>query len=273
MKVGYTVTFHHSDHIRPNGRHVVNSNINSFYDNCKYNFESFVIDNESVPRDTFNSIFDLDSDRYKNLKYTYIEDQNIKGITGAWSLGIKQAIDAGCDIIILTTDDVIIDSTINNLIKHIELDIENNNNAIYGPVGRGVNVPLQTANEPTGKILEIEGKVCPYHLGGHMYAFTKEFYHKWAKSNGDLFVINHRHNGGDGKWGGSEGNAMCWAEEGAKCFIVGTCWIDHTQHTRYSWKTAKYIDNGEIDKVIQHYTDVGDTKRVTDLQKSKKHLK
>ena len=272
MKIGYTITFHHSEHIRPNGKKVVKENIDSFYDNFKYDFESFIIDNESVPRDTFHNIFDLKSEKYKNLNYTYIEDQSKKGITGAWSLGIKQAFDSDCDIVILTTDDVVVDDTINNLIEYIISDKDNNHNAIYGPVAGGILAPLQSANGPTGKIFEISGVGHNEHLGGHMYAFTKEFYHKWSQPNGDLFVINQHYNGGDGKWGGNEGNVICWAEQGAKCIVVGTCWINHVLDTRYSYKTARYIDHGDIDKVIAHYTSIGDHERVEALNQEKIRL-
>ena len=75
-----------------------------------------------------------------------------------------------------------------------------------------------------------------------MYAFTKEFYHKWKSENGDLFVIDNPYNGGDGKWGGNEGNVIHWAEQGARCVIVGTCWVQHLSDTRFSYRTARAKD-------------------------------
>lgn len=243
MKVGYTFAFHYSEKIRPNGKMVVGQSIDGFYNNCKYDFESFIIDNQSMPRTSFQEV--IDTDKYPNMHYTYIEDQFIKGITGAWSEGINQAIKAGCDIIILTTDDVVVNDTINNMISHIQNDPDSDN-SIYGPVAQGVRVPLQNYPGPIEDIIQIPGTQPPHHLGGHMYVFTKEFYHKYKSDNGDLFVADNPHNGGDGKWGGNEGNVIHWAEQGAKCIIVGPCWVIDLDVTRQSWKTAREIDRGNI---------------------------
>ncbi len=239
MKIGYTVTFHHSSDIRPNGKKVLVQNIESVYSSIKSEFYSYIIDNQSMPSSSFSEVIDISA--YSNMNYTYVKNQYEKGITGAWSMGISQAIADGCDIVILTTDDVIIDTTINNLIEYISNDPKREN-SIYGPVANGVTVPLQSSKHPTNKIIEIPGISSPYHLGGHMYAFTKEFYHRWKSENGDLFIINNPYNGGDGKWGGNEGNVMYWAEQGARCVIVGTCWIDHQLDTRYSYRIAKNKD-------------------------------
>ena len=84
----------------------VKESLESFYNNCDYDFETFVIDNQSEPRNSFDESIDMSKKQYGNLKYTYIEDQSIRGLTGAWNDGIKQAIDAGCDIIILSGDDI-----------------------------------------------------------------------------------------------------------------------------------------------------------------------
>ena len=139
MKIGYTITFHHSLDIRPNGKKVLKSNIDSIYSSCQRNFTSYIIDNQSYPKNSFHEVIDIS--KYSNMNYTYVENQFEKGLTGAWSLGITQAIEDGCDIVILTTDDVIINNTINNLIDHIQND-EKNSNSIYGPVASGVTVPL-----------------------------------------------------------------------------------------------------------------------------------
>ena len=238
MKVGYTFAFHQSDDIRPLGKQVTQPSVMSFYDSCDYDFQTFVIDNQSQPKTSFHEIIDTSTE---NMHYTYVEDQFEKGITGAWSLGIKQAIDNGCDIVILSGDDIIFDDTINNLIHHIETD-KDSDNSIYGPVASGITNRIQLSDKPTNKITQILGSKFLQHLGGHLYAFTKEFYHKWKQPNGDLFIINQHHNGGDGKWGGNEGNVMCWAEQGAKCIIVGTCHVHHQIETRQSWKTSKSLD-------------------------------
>jgi hypothetical protein len=235
IKVGYTFAFHHSDNIRPSGKKVTQPSIESFYKNCNYPFHTYVIDNQSIPPTSFSEIFDIFT---KNIHYTYIDNQHEKGLTGAWDLGVRQAIEDGCDIIILSGDDIIFDDSINNLISHIENDPENPN-SIYGPVASGITNNIQSSSKPTNKITQILGSKWLQHLGGHLYAFSKEFYHNYKQSNGELFIIDQPHNGGDGKWGGNEGNVMCWAEKGAKCIIVGTCHVHHQIETRRSWKKNK----------------------------------
>ena len=243
MKVGYTVTFHHSDEIRPNGKKVLRENIESLYASCDKDFTCFVIDNQSIPHTSFSDVIDIT--QYDRLEYTYVENQYERGLTGAWSQGITQAIEAGSDIVILTTDDVKLNGTINNLIDVIASDPESGN-TIYGPLATGVTVPLQLAAGPSDKIIQIPGTRCPYHLGGHMYAFTKEFYHKYKSENGDLFVIDNPHNGGDGKWGGNEGNVLHWADQGARCVIVGPCWVEHQMDTRHSWKIPRDKERNKL---------------------------
>lgn len=235
IKIGYTFTFHHSEDIRPLGKKVVQPSIESFYKNCNYDFSTYVIDNQSFPKTSFPELFDIST---KNLHYTYINNQHEKGLTGAWDLGIRQAIKDGCDIIILSGDDIIFNNSINNLINYIENDPKNFN-SIYGPVASGITNNIQKSLGPTNKITQILGSKFHQHLGGHLYAFTKEFYHNYKQSNNELFIINQPHNGGDGKWGGQEGNVMCWAEQGAKCIIVGTCHVHHQIETRQSWKKNK----------------------------------
>ena len=238
LKIGYAFAFHHSDKIRPMGKQVTQPSVQSFYNSCNYNFDTFVIDNQSEPKTSFSEIIDPSTE---NMHYTYIENQFEKGITGAWSLGVKQAIEAGCDIVILTGDDIVFNESINKLIEHIDSDKESDN-SIYGSVASGITNNIQLADGPTNKITELVGHKFRQHLGGHLYAFTKEFYHKWKQTNGDLFIIDQHHNGGDGKWGGNEGNVMCWAEQGAKCILVGTCHVHHQIETRRSWAMAKELD-------------------------------
>ena len=244
-KVAYTFAFHHSEEIRPLGKQVTLPSVVSFYDSCKYNFETFVIDNQSEPKTSFSEIIDIST---KNMHYTYVENQYKKGITGAWSLGVKQAIDNGCDIVILTGDDIVFNDTINNLIEYIEND-KDSDNSIYGSVASGITNKIQLADGPTNKITQIVGSKFLQHLGGHLYAFTKEFYHKWKQPNGDLFIIDQHHNGRDGKWGGNEGNVMCWAEQGAKCILVGTCHVHHQIETRQSWKIPRDKERAQCKKL------------------------
>ena len=80
-------------------------------------------------------------------------------LPGAWNRGIKEAVDAGCDVIILSGDDIIVDSTFNKMIDYI-LNDPQNDNTVYGPVAGGIgNIPIQNFPHPTGKNVEVSGKV------------------------------------------------------------------------------------------------------------------
>ena len=235
MKIGYTFAYHHSERFRPNGEKMTSLGINSFYDNCKYDFETFIIDNQSEPRDSFSNIFDLTTD---NLHYTYIENQFEMGLTGAWDLGVRQSIETGCDIIVLSNDDIIYNKSVNDLIEYIIQD-KDSDNSVYGPVASGITNTIQMATDVTNKMTQISGTVFLQHLGGHAYFFTKELYHRYKQPNGELFIIDQPHNGGDGKWGGNEGNVMCWAEKGCKCIVAGNCYVIQQTDDKQSWKKAR----------------------------------
>ena len=241
MKVGFTFAFHHSEDIRPLGNYVTKRGVESFYQHCNYDFETFVIDNQSNPVSSFSSIIDLNSNKYSNLNYTYIENQYEKGITGARDLGVRQAFDAGCDIVILSNDDVMYDNTINTLIEYISKD-PLSANSIYGPLASGITNRCQLSSGPTNKITQVVGNIVNQHLGGHVYVFTKEFYHNYKQPNGEMFIVDQHHNGGDGKWGGNEGNIMCWAEKGARCIVAGICHVHQQIETKQSWKKSRDLD-------------------------------
>ena len=241
MKIGYTFAYHHSEKIRPHGQQMTSVGINSFYESCNYDFETFVIDNQSEPRESFSEIFDLNT---KNLHYTYIENQFEKGITGAWDLGIRQAIESGCDIVILTNDDIVYDESVNDLIKYI-IDDNESDNSVYGPVASGITNPIQIAEKPDGVMRHVLGSRFLQHLGGHAYFFTKELYDRYKQPSGELFIIDQHHNGGDGKWGGNEGNVMCWAELGCRCIVAGNCHVIQQVNDKQSWKRPRDEERGK----------------------------
>ena len=156
-------------------------------------------------------------------------------------MGIRQAIENQCDIVILTNDDIVYDKSVNNLIEYIIYD-EYNDNTVYGPVASGITNQIQIADEPTNVMKQVTGTSAGQHLGGHAYFFTKELYHRYKQPNGELFIIDQPHNGGDGKWGGNEGNVMCWAEKGCKCIVAGNCHVIQQVNDKQSWKIPRNID-------------------------------
>jgi len=246
MKIGYAVTFHFSENRSESLKEITQNSISSFYDSCNYNFSSYIIDNQSTPKDSFKDIIDISTE---NMKYTYIEDQYKKGLTGAWNLSIKQAIDDKCDFVMLVGDDIIFDNTINNLIEHAIND-KLNDNSIYVPVAANIAHPMhQLANAVTGKVYQTPGVKWGEHVSPIVVLFSKEFYYSHCNDQGDLFQVDNKYNGGDGKWGGQEGNLQEWAEQGTRNIVVGTSWVEHkcvsTQGNTASWREARAKDRGQ----------------------------
>jgi len=209
-KIGLVVTTHSSQKIRPYGRDLLTNACQSFIQNCIYDFELIVIDNQSDQKlDNNSQILN------KNSHYIYIQDQWKKGLTGAWNTGIKKAIDIGCDVILNSNDDLIFNTSIN---KFIEKIIENPEKdvSIFGPVTNGVNGPfikIQHAESPdTSKSKEIVGDGWEGFVSGFFFGFTKNFYENFKYPDGDLFAefdkfdksYIHKYAGDCGKWGGQE---------------------------------------------------------------------
>lgn len=222
MKIGICATMHWSDQFRPNGDVFIKKLVTSINDFIKYDKTIYVIDNASqYPSNIFT---------YSNVKYFKINDQTIEGITGAWNQGIYNAVNDGCDIIINTNDDIIFNDSVNKFIEHIIGDSKNID-SIYGPLTNGVLVDLQISNGPK------KGIQLTNSMGGFMFGFTKEHYHKYKFNDFCYFNKNNKYNGGDGKWGGQEGQFIENCEKGAKCQIVNFCWIDHNKQR--GWRNVK----------------------------------
>ncbi len=109
MKVGIVVTLHWSHPNRNQGGYLFDRFLQSIKDsNIKFNFKLYIIDNQSQYK--FNLPTNIE------YMYTYIDNQLEKGLTGAWNVGLNQAIEDKCDIVINTNDDVKFDSSINYFI-------------------------------------------------------------------------------------------------------------------------------------------------------------
>lgn len=222
MKIGFVVTMHWSDKLRPNGKNYIINFIESTINSLNYDFTIYVIDNESEHR--------IDFSNYKNVKYTRIDDQSIKGITGAWNRGIYLAYLDNCDIIINCNDDLTINTTINDFIKEISND-EDSLNIVYGPLSNGILSGPQQSDEIKKGISYTDV------LNGFLFGMTKQHYEKYRYKENTYFNKDNKHNGGDGKWGGQEGQFLENTERGLKCKIINFCWIAHKKER--GWKNAK----------------------------------
>jgi len=233
VKVGIVVTIHHSEKNRPYGKELVVKFLSTLYENLKYDFNLYIVDNQSDIK------FDIFDDR-NNIWYHYVENQFVTGLTGAWNLGIKKAISDDCDIILNVNDDIEFNTTINNFIDVIK-NHEYKDLSFFGPVSNGfVGQPIQLQNKPIDRLIELPGVDWNSILSGFFVGFTKEFFERFKNKDNNLFNENHKHNHGDGKWGGQEGIQIIWKENGARLFVIGHCWIKHHKHR--DWINAKNED-------------------------------
>ena len=245
MKVIFSVTYHYSKNLRPNGANFLSEYLKTLSDSAKFNFGVVIVDNQSeINLSDWSKKIPCVSD------YIRVEDQSLTGLTGAWNVGIKRASELG-DIIINTNEDLVFNESINTFVDEIVSDSERSR-TIYGPLSNGVGElahPHQFSNSARDEIpILLEGKCTNDEragkggfseiLNGFFLGFTKEFYHTF-KTGDDLFPIVHKNNRGDGKWGGQEGLMIEWGESGSLCKIIPKCWIDHAKIRSY--RRARYF--------------------------------
>lgn len=233
MKIGFIITSHYSDHIRPNGQILLDRILNSILDHCSTEFIIYIIDNQSQ----HSLMFPLDT----RIKYFRIEDQYEDGLTGAWNLGLNKAYRDDCDILINCNDDLWFDTTINKLIENI-FNHNDSDNIVFGGLtngmlGGGPRVSDGPRNGFTKMPCTNSGNI----LGGYCFAITKEHYKIYRYKTDEYFNKNNKYNGGDGKWGGQEGQFQENAEKGAYGLIINECFIAHDKIR--DWKKAKAIED------------------------------
>lgn len=227
--IGFVVTTHFSERLRPNGRKLISDYLNSLNESMEMDYKVYIIDNESINK------MEVSGDKYI---YKYIEDQSILGITGAWNIGIKMAIDDKCDLIINTNDDIIFDSSINNFINIIN-GHEFNEVSLYAPVTNigGCPGPNKQERKSIGdKILETTQNMRNYNNGhginGFFNAFTKECFNKFQK-NGCLYSIDEKY-----KISGQESEMQTrLGKVGLRSFIIENCMVYH--HKIRGWQKLK----------------------------------
>ena len=217
MKIGIIVAAHHSDKLRPNGEELINNFCKSV--SCiNHEFTAYIYDNASpIPINI----------SYPNVKLIYVKDQTLRGLSGAWNSGTQLAISEGCDIVIISNDDVEINKSVNIFIEMIN-NHKHNEISIYGPVSNGVLSGVQKRNEPIDQIIELTGDKNNM-VNGFFFGFTKKFYHKFKMENKNLFDEDNF------PWGGNEEEFQLriW-KKGARSFVLGNCHIFH--HKFRGWK-------------------------------------
>ena len=207
-KIGFVCTIHQSDAHRPNGFELFNNFVESLYQSCEYPFMLYVFDNGSTD--------EIEND-VDNMKIIRVDDQYARGVTGTWNDGIKLGLADGCDVMIITEDDEIIDNSINNLIS-VVLSHPLNDNAMYGPVSNAPNNGHQSASEPTGKIFEIDGTPTK-ELNGFCMAMTRKTIEANYYDTDNFFSTDF-----ENAWGGQDVEVQSRV---GHSIVVGTCYVHH----------------------------------------------
>lgn len=235
MKSVFVVLSHYSPAFRPFGLKTMKDFTVTLKAATGQDHDLIIIDNESEG----SGIADL-AMSLPHTVYLRIDDQVKTGITGAWNLGIKKAIELGYEIIIVANDDIKFNSSIEDFIQAIEQD-EDNAVTSYGPLTDDPCYPKQHATwKKKSGFVELYGTDWQDTLYGFFFAFTSKFYHRFKQPNGDLFLISHKYAFDDGKWGGQEGMFRTWQEQGAKQKVFTGCWLEHIGCQ--SWKLVQFAD-------------------------------
>ena len=238
MKVGFSVTAHQSEQFRPKGHEYIDNYLKTLWKAAKFPYKVYVIDNQS------DEPLNLEGD---DIQYTRIDNQFDNGITGAWNMGIDQAYKDGCDIICQTNDDIVFNETINSFVDFIVNHDDMKDQTLYGPLTNGiVGFSRQLEQQPTGKIFQLNG-IGHNTLNGFFFGFTRKFYERFRHSETELFASKHEHDGGDGKWGGQEGEFYRFRDSGAYFYVIGTSWIYH--HKERGYRATRNADREKRNEV------------------------
>lgn len=208
MKVGIVSVAHHSKVLRPNGLDLIKKFVKSL--KCiKYDYTCIVVDNASeTPL------------KIENVNVIRIDNQDIYGLTGAWEVGLRKAINMNFDIIIINNDDIEYNDSVNNFIDDI-IKHPYNQISVYGPLSNGIKSGVQLQKSVTNEVIELTNNTGNM-INGFMFGFTKNFYYTFAKTDGCMFNKERY------PWGGNEEEFQrrIW-KSGGRSFVLGSCWVNH----------------------------------------------
>jgi len=225
--IGFVCIMHKCKDCARNTFYTINNFIKSLYRFCKSDFILYLFDNASdekykIPRYNYHPFLQT-----RHIKYSYIENQMLRGLAGPYNDGIKMAILDNCDLIILINDDIILNDTINIFINTV-LNHPHKDIGLYGPLTNGVIKRSPQLAKKAGKgIREITGNK-NLNINGFLMAFTPEFYHKFKLPNGDFCDMKW-------KWSGGEEILQKRVRAyGGRMFIIKDCWIHHKRHSDWN---------------------------------------
>jgi len=220
-KVGFVCTTHQSTKHRANGFDLFNDYLGSLYTCCKRSFNLYAFDNASEDK------FEIEN-LPENFRITRVDNQYKGGLTYTWNEGVKQAIADGCDLVIVTSDDQIIDETINSFIDEIRKH-KLNSNAVFGPLSNNANNVNQTSLVPNNTIFE----VTDIPLNGFCLAMTKETIESnYYDNNGNVFSTAM-----EDKWGHQDQELQSRIKHSV---VIGTCYLHHIKQG--GWRDIRKDD-------------------------------
>jgi hypothetical protein len=252
MKVGIAVTLHWSTLYRPNGNLVFNKFIESFRRICpRHQYVFYFIDNQSEFK--FNLPIDLEH------KYFYVKNQLLKGLTGAWNLGMEQAYLDGCDVIINSNDDIEFDDSLNLFVDDI-ISNEFKNSSVFGPrtnkSAKGHPNSLPAENTPY-TYLDVEYGVNKNLLYGFCFGLTRKSYEMGKYTHNEFFPYEIESIYTYDAWGSQEWYFSILRSKDFKSIICNRAYFKHLRlntwmhhHPNYSYKTKSIININKIKSII-----------------------
>jgi hypothetical protein len=204
--------------------------LNSYIRELPKNYFIVLFINESSDNITLNL------KKTNNINIVYIENQTESGgLTGTWNKGIDMCLENNCDVIILSNDDILFDSCINNIIWSCYN--EKNEMKYFGPISNNPGPKNCIINKcQYGEHPEIrENKKALYkneicNLNGFFMVFSKKVLLKNKFDDKYYFDPNKPFGGNETEW------FIRFKEKGGIPIIVPQTFI-------YHYKLACWRDN------------------------------
>ena len=192
-------------------------------------------------------------------KYFYIENQFLKGITGAWNFGMEVAYLDGCDVIINSNDDVTFDNSLNLFVDDI-INNPFNNHAIFGPrtnrAAHGHPNALPAENKPY-TYLDVEYGVHKNLLYGFCFGFNRNSYMMGKSSSSEFFPYEIESIHTYDIWASQEWYFSVLSSKGFKSILCNRANFKHLRlsawmklHPNYSYETKSVTYKDIIKSII-----------------------
>jgi hypothetical protein len=175
----------------------------------------------------------------KKINIIYIEDQNkFGGLTGTWNNGIDLCLKENCDVIVLSNDDLLFDSCINNIIWSCYND--KSNNKYFGPISNNPgpkNCPINKCQYGEKPIITDDKKALykntTCNLNGFFMVFSKNVLIKNKYDKINYFNPEYPFGGNETEW------FIRFKKKGGIPIIVSKTFIYHYKLSKWRKNTNK----------------------------------